>query len=119
MKYAVRVMRVQIFAWLTLLLATAARGEPNLIGKTDRPLRYRPEGTDFVITNGAEKFNRPLYIRNSAMRVDAGDKPEFSLFLPGRGGNLGLGIRVGAKCKWLDEADQIVARDRKSVVEGR
>src|SRR5256885_2562637 len=99
MKYAVWVMRVQIFAWLTLLLATAARGEPNLIGKTDRPLRYRPEGTDFVITNGAEKFNRPLYIRNSAMRVDAGDKPEFSLFLPARGGDSRLGDWAGGEGK--------------------
>src|SRR3954447_4434940 len=105
-------MRVQLFAWFTLLLVGIAQAEPNLAGKTDRPLRYRPDGTDFVITNGPERFNRPLYIRNSGMRVDAGDKPEFSLFLPGRGGNLRLGIRVGEKCKWLDEADQIVARYR-------
>ena len=59
-----------------------------------RPLRYTPDGTDFVITNGSEYFNRPLYSGNTAFRVDGGDKPEFSLYLPGRGGNLRPGIRT-------------------------
>ena len=77
-----------------------------------RPLRYWPVGTDFVITNGAEFFNRPLYCLNSAFRVDGGDKPEFSLYLPGRGGNLRLGIKTSAGIKWLNDAQQIVARYR-------
>lgn len=64
------------------------RPKGNYEGQTDRPLRYRPDGTDFVITNGTEFFNRPLYCLNSAFRVDGGDKPEFSIYLPGRGGNL-------------------------------
>ena len=68
---------------------------PNLLGNIDRPLRYRPEGTDFVIENGAEFFNRPLYGGHTAFRVDAGDKPEFTLYLPGRGGNLRLGVLAG------------------------
>ena len=75
----------------------------NFIGQTDRPLRYTPVGTDFVITNGAEFFNRPLYCMNSAFRVDGGDKPEFSLYLPGRGGNLRLGIKTTAGVKWLND----------------
>jgi hypothetical protein len=58
----------------------------NFAGKTARPLRYHPEGTDFVIENGSEFFNRPLYGINTAFRVDAGDRPEFSLYMPGRGG---------------------------------
>jgi hypothetical protein len=29
---------------------------PNLAGQVARPLRYRPEGEDFVIDNGAEFF---------------------------------------------------------------
>jgi hypothetical protein len=103
-------MKLQIIA--LFLLAQVAQAEPNLIGKTDRPLRYHPAGTDFVIENGPEKFNRPLYINNSAMRVDAGDRPEFSLFLPGRGGNLRLGVRIGEHAKWLDDAEKIVARYR-------
>ncbi len=79
---------------------------PNLADRIERPLRYRPEGTDFVIENGLESFNRPLYGGNTAFRVDAGDKPEFALYLPGRGGNLRLGIRTKGGIKWLHEADR-------------
>ncbi len=78
----------------------------------DRPLRYTPVGTDFVITNGAEFFNRPLYGGSSPFRVDAGDRPEFSLYLPGRGGNLRLGIQTAAGVKWLNDARAVVARYR-------
>ena len=93
-------------------LTGATQFRPNLIGQTERPLRYRPEGSDFVIENGAEYFNRPLYGGNTAFRVDAGDKPEFSLYLPGRGGNLRLGLAWGDEAKWLNDADSIVARYR-------
>ncbi len=55
-----------------------------------RPLRYWPVGGDLVITNGAE----------------------FSLYLPGRGGNLRLGIRTKLGVKWLNDTDEIVARYR-------
>jgi hypothetical protein len=78
----------------------------------DRPLRYTPIGTDFVITNGAEFFNRPLYGGSSPFRVDTGDKPEFSLYLSGRGGNLRLGIKTVTGVKWLNDAQEIVARYR-------
>jgi hypothetical protein len=84
----------------------------NFLGQTERPLRYFPEGTDFVITNGSEFFNRPLYCDNSAFRVDGGDKPEFSLYVPGRGGNLRLGIKTEQGIKWLNDADKIIARYR-------
>jgi hypothetical protein len=84
----------------------------NYEGQTDRPLRYWPIGTDFVITNGTEFFNRPLYCLNSAFRVDGGDKPEFSLYLPGRGGNLRFGIKTATGVKWLNDAEKIVARYR-------
>jgi hypothetical protein len=95
------------------LCAAAADAAPNLADHIERPLRYRPEGTDFVIENGAEFFNRPLYGNNTAFRVDAGDKPEFSLYLPGRGGNLRLGIRTSAGgMKWLNDAEHIIARYR-------
>ncbi|MGH7950535.1 MAG: DUF4450 domain-containing protein [Limisphaerales bacterium] len=85
---------------------------PQLTSNIGRPLRYFPIGTDFVITNGGEFFNRPLYCLNSAFRIDAGDKPEFSIYLPGRGGNLRLGIKTRAGIKWLNDADKIVARYR-------
>jgi hypothetical protein len=85
---------------------------PNLAGNIARPLRYRPDGTDFVIENGVEFFNRPLYGGNTAFRVDAGDRPEFTLYLPGRGGNLRLGLAAGTAAKWLHDAERIVARYR-------
>jgi len=95
---------------LCCLVDLAAQG--NFVGKTDRPLRYRPDKTDFVIENGKEFFNRPLYGGNTAFRSDAGDKPEFTLYLPGRGGNLRFGIRTPSGQKWLHDAEKIIARYR-------
>lgn len=85
---------------------------PNLVGQTDKPLRYTPDGADFVIRNGAEFFNRSLYGGHTGFRVDAGDKPEFVLYLPGRGGNLRLAIRTASGAKWLHEAAEIETRYR-------
>ena len=115
--------RKLLFAWALLLalfrsLIQAQEKPPeqetgglhvNLASNIDRPLRYTPIGTDFVITNGTEFFNRPLYGNNTAFRVDAGDKPEFSLYLPGRGGNLRLGIKTEKGVKWLNDVDRVVA----------
>jgi hypothetical protein len=101
-----------ICAWLVAFTPGATAATLNLAGTVARPLRYRPEGTDFVIENGAEFFNRPLYGANTAFRIDGGDKPEFSLYLPGRGGNLRLGVRTAAGSKWLNDAARIVARYR-------
>ena len=78
----------------------------------DRPLRYWPDGRDFVITNGTEFFNRPLYGGNEPFRVDGGDQPEFCFYLPGRGGNLRFGIRSTTETRWLDQRPQVVARYR-------
>ena len=89
-------------------LGYQARG--NFENNIERPLRYWPVNGGFVITNGSEFFNRPLYCMNSAFRIDGGDKPEFSLYLPGRGGNLRLGIKTSAGTKWLDDAQQIISR---------
>ncbi len=83
---------------------------PNLESNISRVLRYQPEGGDFVITNGSEFFNRPLYCQNSAFRVDGGDKPEFSFYCPGRGGNLRLGICSATGAKWLHEVQEVVTR---------
>lgn len=85
---------------------------PTREGQTARPLRYQPDGRDFVIENGGEFFNRPLYGGNTAFRADAGDKPEISLYLPGHGGNVRLGIRTAKGFKWLPDADRIVSRYR-------
>lgn len=87
-----------------------------LANSLERPLRYTPVGTDFVITNGGEFFNRPLYGGSSPFRVDAGDVPEFSLYLPGRGGNLRFGLRADGKSLWLHKAKQVVARYRPGMM---
>jgi hypothetical protein len=88
------------------------RLRPQLSNNLARPLRYHAVDGDFVITNGGEYFNRPLYGGNTSFRIDGGDKPEFSLYLPGRGGNLRLGLKTGAGAKWLNDASQIVSRYR-------
>ncbi len=108
--------------WLVLLLflpviasaqaAGDSRPTPNLDSNIERPLRYRPDGGDFVIVDGEESFNRSLYGRNTAFRVDGGDKPEFVLYLPGRGGNLRLGLRAGTSARWLNDAQRVVTRYR-------
>ncbi len=85
---------------------------PNLESNIERPLRYRPDGADFVIENGTEFFNRPLYGGNTAFRVDGGDKPEFVLYLPGRGGNLRLAVRTAKSATWLHDAAHITTRYR-------
>lgn len=91
-------------------IAGATRG--LMIGATSRPLRYRPIHGGFVIEDGREFFNRPLYGPNNPFRVDAGDLPEFSLYMPGHGGNLRLGIAGEHRAKWLFEADSIRAEYR-------
>lgn len=90
----------------------ASKLAPNLADNIERPLRYAPDGEDFAIVNGPEFFNRPLYGGNTAFRVDAGDRPEFVLYLPGRGGNLRLGLRTAAGAKWLHAAATVEARYR-------
>lgn len=90
----------------------AARVTPNLETSIDRPLRYHPEAGDFVIENGGESFNRALYGGNTAFRAEGGDRPEFALYLPGRGGNLRLGLAAPAGAKWLVDADRVVTRYR-------
>ena len=78
----------------------------------ERTIHYRPEGDDFVCINGKLRFNRALYGTNTAFRVEAGDLPEFALYLPGMGGSFRLGIIAGVKSKWLINAQKIKATYR-------
>lgn len=93
-------------------LSAVGGPRPNLEGRIDGGLRYRPEGQDFVIRNGSEFFNRSLYGSGTAFRVDGGDRPEFSLYLPGRGGNIRLGIKTARGTIWLKDAKEVEARYR-------
>ncbi|MCB0530139.1 MAG: hypothetical protein KDC65_16795, partial [Saprospiraceae bacterium] len=54
----------------------------------ERALRYTPDRRDFVIVNGNRRFNRALYGTNTGFRVEAGDLPQFALYMPGMGGTL-------------------------------
>ncbi len=75
-----------------------------------RELRYKPDGEGFVITNGNLRFNRALYGSNSGFRVEAGDLPEFALYMPRLGGTFRLGLMKGSYSKWLINADKIQTR---------
>ncbi|MBF9141106.1 DUF4450 domain-containing protein [Hymenobacter properus] len=109
--------RVWTVLWLLFLAFTARSQTPApLWHNQPRTLRYRPEGQDFVITNGTHRFTRALYGTNTAFRVEAGDLPEFALYLPGMGGNLKFGLLAGGQSKWLIKADNIVARYRPGMM---
>ncbi len=81
----------------------------NLWHGIERTIHYQPEGTDFICTDGKLRFNRALYGTNTAFRVEAGDKPEFAMYMPGMGGNFKIGIINANKSKWLIDAEHIKA----------
>jgi hypothetical protein len=104
-----------LVTFIILTLATqvfaqeqASTSQPN----HERVMRYHPDGEDFVIKNGARRFNRALYGANTGFRVEAGDLPEFALYLPGMGGNLRLGLITKDSSKWLVNAKNVKARYR-------
>ncbi len=92
--------------------APARAQTPNLAGNIERPLRYRPDGQDFLIENGTATFNRPLYGPHTAFRVDASDRPEFAFYLPGKGGLLQLGYASPKGGNWMAKAARVLARYR-------
>lgn len=108
------------FIILVLLVTGCLSGTPLLKAQPvsqnwhgiNRQMRYQPDGSDFVITNGKLRFNRALYGTNTAFRVEAGDLPEFALYLPGMGGNLRFGLIDIKGSKWLIDSKNIVARYR-------
>ncbi|WMI66280.1 DUF4450 domain-containing protein [Aestuariibaculum sp. YM273] len=75
-----------------------------------RQIHYLPKGESFILKNGSRKFNRALYGTNTGFRVEAGDLPEFAMYMPGMGGNFKLGITTEGKSKWLTEGDVIVTK---------
>lgn len=104
------------FLFVSIFLPGEVRAQsqpsPKLWHGIERELRYHPDGQDFVINNGKRRFNRALYGTNTAFRVEAGDLPEFALYLPGMGGNLKFGLISGSESKWLISASSIEARYR-------
>ncbi len=109
MKYCCCIL-LSVFFSQVLSAQTDAPG--NYWHRKERTLRYHPEGNDIVITNGNRRFTRALYGTNTAFRVEAGDLPEFALYMPGMGGNIKFGLSNNDSSKWLIKADKITARYR-------
>jgi len=78
----------------------------------ERKVHYLPDGKDFICVNPHLRFNRALYGTNTAFRVEAGDLPEFAMYMPGMGGNLRFALINKEKHKWLIEAKTINTRYR-------
>ncbi|SFU39064.1 Protein of unknown function, DUF608 [Pustulibacterium marinum] len=74
---------------------------------TPREIHYKPNGTAFQLVAGNRKFNRALYGTNTGFRVEAGDLPEFAMYMPGMSGNFKIGIQVANQSKWITKADSI------------
>src|SRR5690606_41322214 len=77
-----------------------------------RSLHYTADAGDFLLKQGKNRFNRALYGNNKASRVEAGDLPEFALYMPGMAGNLQFVLSAEGKYKKLIEADHIETRYR-------
>ncbi|MDO7846161.1 DUF4450 domain-containing protein [Hymenobacter sp. M29] len=105
-----------LLSFLTFTAHAQTAPTPPLWHNQPRTLRYHPEGTDFVITNGTHRFTRALYGTNTVFRVEAGDLPEFALYLPGMGGNLKFGLLANGQSKWLIKAENITARYRPGLM---
>ena len=102
-------MKNSIVSFILLIASNVYGQEQKLWHDKERTVRYHPEGTDFVIENGNKRFNRALYGTNTAFRVEAGDLPEFAMYMPGMGGNIRFALMNEEKRKWLIEAEKIKA----------
>jgi hypothetical protein len=103
-------------AWIAILILLTgpdiAFGQQALWHNKEREIHYQPDGTDFTTINGKRKFTRALYGTNTGFRVEAGDLPEFALYMPGMGGNFKFGIVAGSQSIWLTEASYVKATYR-------
>ncbi len=73
----------------------------------ERQVHYLPSGSNFICVDPYRKFNRALYGTHTAFRVEAGDLPEFALYMPGMGGNCQIGFVVNGKSKWASQCGSI------------
>ncbi|SDG45303.1 DUF4450 domain-containing protein [Epilithonimonas hungarica] len=105
--------RKTIFAGLLVLsVFSLSYSQSKHWQNNERELHYKEDKGDFLLVNGKYRFNRALYGDNRASRVEAGDLPEFALYLPGMGGNLQFVIQKGNSIKKLIQADKIETRYR-------
>ncbi len=99
---------LSLFSTCFVAHSYAQRGD-SLWHGIKRVIHYKPDGDDFVLVNGKRRFNRALYGTHTAFRVEAGDGPEFALYMPGMGGNFKFGLVSGNKSKWIIAATNIKA----------
>jgi hypothetical protein len=92
-----------------LLLQTVICNAQQLWHNKERQVHYLPQQNDFICVNPTLRFNRALYGTHTAFRVEAGDLPEFAMYMPGMGGNLQFALQSNNKQKWLIKADHIKA----------
>lgn len=111
-------------SWLLavfLLTTVAATAQPvhHHWSEQSRKMRYTPDHNDFVIVNGEKRFNRALYGTNTGFRIEAGDLPEFGLYMTRLGGTLRLGLVKGEQSKWLIDANIIETRYNNGAIHYR
>lgn len=95
-----------------MCVGTVVEGQSKHWQNNDRELHYTEDQGDFLLVNGAYRFNRALYGDNRASRVEAGDLPEFALYMPGMGGNLQFALQRKGSIKKLIHAQGIQTRYR-------
>ncbi|WP_286950588.1 DUF4450 domain-containing protein [Mesonia sp.] len=100
---------------MLLVLSVELVAQENYWHQEPREIHYQPNGNAFELVHGNRKFNRALYGTNTGFRVEAGDLPEFAMYMPGMGGNFQLGISSDKKSKWITEANHI----KTSYIPGR
>lgn len=102
--------------WLCFVLITTtgqdSQAQSKHWQKNNRNLHYTEDKGDFLLVNGTYRFNRALYGNHKASRVEAGDLPEFALYMPGMAGNLQFVLENGGSFKKLIEAEHIETRYR-------
>ena len=80
--------------------------------KNPRSVHYTEDQGDFLLVNGKYRFNRALYGSHKPSRVEAGDLPEFALYMPGMAGNLQFVLEKEGSYKKLIDAEHIETRYR-------
>lgn len=96
-----------VFFSAFFLLPGKMQAQQQVWHGVERTLHYAPKGKDFVKVDGRRRFNRALYGSNTGFRVEAGDLPEFALYMPAMGGNLRFEIIAGNKRKPIIDLDQV------------
>lgn len=97
-----KLIAIFCFLWVATVFS-----QENYWHQEKRKIHYKPKGEAFELVNGSRKFNRALYGTNTGFRIEAGDLPEFAMYMPGMGGNFQLGIISEENSKWITEADDI------------